>query len=359
MMRVKKSLFIILIIIIILVSYLIFRDNISKYIDFNKETYNLNYTYNIDSELNVIGIIDKNNIIIQEKNNLIEYNLNEEKKERIVVEISEGYKVNSVNTNDTGVIWVETRDTPSIESKIYFKYFDSDQVILIDETNDKILPDISLKKDNISYYIVNDNKFEVKLMNIKSFEKKVLKAYESSNDKVYISPSSINSTSIVWSFVNNQNSIISIYDIDSGEIKEIVSDDIIYNPVLKGSRLFAIKENIYYDDEIKDSYLSNYIVELDRQNEQWIKFENENINKYISEPRESIFKLPNNSDLLYWSSSISDGNCIYDSSNNKFIMLTKYDSKFNTQIILAKEKNIYYEAIDNEGKINKFILNLE
>ncbi|WP_418223244.1 hypothetical protein [Clostridium isatidis] len=336
---------------------IVYKDNISKYIDYNKKIKNFNYTYNVDKELDVKGIIDKNNIIIQDEEKLIKYDLKRSKKDKIIAKINDGYDLKSLTASNEGVIWIETRVTPSISSKIYFKNYDSDEIRLIDESTDKILPDISLSGDNITYYIINDNKFEIKLVNIKSFKERMIKSYESSVNKGYISAPSINKDNIVWSYTNEEGSIVYIYNIDDTNITEMKTDEVIYNPVLKHNRLFAIKENLYYDKKINDSYSSNYIVELESKSNEWIKFESENIKNYIYEPKESIFRLAHNSNILYWLSSLRDGNCIYDSNNNKFIPLTKDNSKITTQILLAKENTIYYEFRTDE-EVYKFILSI-
>lgn len=352
----RNKIIITIISILFLLIAIVCKDNISKYINYNKKIRNFNYTYNVDKELNVKGIIDKDNIIIQDEENLIKYDLKKSKREQIIAKINQGYNLSFVTANNDGVIWMETRQTPSISSKIYFKRYDSEDVRVIDESTDKILPQISLNDNNITYYIVNDNKFEIKLVNIKSFKEKIVKSYESNTNKGYISAPSIGNNNIVWSYTNENSSIVYIYNIDDDDIIEIKNSEVIYNPVLKNNRLFAIKENLHYDEKIKESYSSNYIVEL--ESEEWIKFEEKNIKEYVYEPKESIFKLGQTSNILYWLSSLRDGNCIYNSNSNEFIPITKDNSKINTQILLSNENTIYYEFRNDDGELYKFILSI-
>lgn len=359
-MKKKRSLIYLIIIILFTLSILfIFKDKINKYIKDYKLINNFNYTYKINSNFDVKGIMDENNIIIQDEEKLIKYNLKKSKKEDVLVSIENGYNVNWVNTFDNCIIWMETRNTPNISSKIYIKYYDSENIRLIDETTNKLLPKFSVSGDKMVYYIVDKELFYIKIINLESEEIDIVASYESNNNKMYISQPSINKSNIVWSCMDTEKSIIYMYDVKTKRTEVISDNELIYNPVLKGNKLFAIKQNIYFDKEINNSYSSNYIVEFDAISKKWIKFKENIISKYIFEPKETIFSLSYNSELLYWTSSLRNGNYMYDSDWDNFIPIIKKGYDTNTNILFTKRNSVYYEVNINENEQLKFIYNIK
>ncbi|GAA0752958.1 hypothetical protein [Clostridium sartagoforme] len=360
-MKKKRNLIYLLILIVCTFSILfIFKNKINKYINNYKLMNKFNYTYKINSNLDVKGIIDENNIIIQDGEKLIKYNLKKSKRENVLVSVENGYNVNSVNTFENGIIWVETKDIPNISSKIYIKYYDSDNILLIDETTNKILPQLSVSDNKVVYYIADEKLFNIKMVNLESGEMNIISSYESNNsNKKYISQPNINSSSIVWSCMDTEKSIIYIYDIKTNSINELSDNELIYNPIFKGNILLGIKQNIYFDEEINDSYSSNYIVEFDIESKKWTKFKENIISNYVFEPKESIFALAYNSDLLYWTSSLRNGNYVYDFTNDIFIPIIKESYNTNTNIIFSKENIIYYEVTIEENEKLKFIYNIK
>jgi|GEM_PF-3744264 len=359
-MRAKKTLLYFLVLIICFFSGIfIFKDNIDEYINYYKLINKFNYTYKIDSEIDVKGIIDENNIIIKDEENLVKYNLKKMKKENVLASVQDGYNVHSVNTFDDGIIWIETRDTPDISNKIYIKYYDSDSILLIDESTNKILPQLSVSGNEMVYYIVDDKLFSIKMVDLESGEKNTVASYESSNNKRYISQPSINDYYIVWSCMETEKSTIYIYDIETNNIKVLSDDELLYNPVLKNNNLLAIKQNIYFDEEINDSYSSNYIVEFNSTSKTWTKFKENTISEYVFEPKESIFSLAVNSELLYWTSSLRNGNYVYNFTNDECIPIIKEGYNTNTSIIFSKKNIIYYEVTINENEKLKFIYSIK
>ena len=149
------------------------------------------------------------------------------------------------------------------------------------------------------------------------------------------------------------------YDIKTNSINELSDNELIYNPIFKGNILLGIKQNIYFDEEINDSYSSNYIVEFDIESKKWTKFKENIISNYVFEPKESIFALAYNSDLLYLTSSLRNGNYVYDFTNDIFIPIIKESYNTNTNIIFSKENIIYYEVTIEENEKLKFIYNIK
>lgn len=117
MNRKIKKIFLLILIGFIFSILFIFKDKINKYIDDYKIIKDFNYTYRIDSNINVKGIVDENNIVIQDGENLMKYNLKKSKKDDVLVSVESGYDVKSVNTFDNGIIWVESKNTPTVSSK--------------------------------------------------------------------------------------------------------------------------------------------------------------------------------------------------------------------------------------------------
>lgn len=359
MKKKRKLLYIIIQIIFILSILFVFKDKINKYIDDYKIINNFNYTYKINSALEVKGILDENNIIIQDGEKLIKYNLKKSQKKDVLASIESGYNVDSVNTFDNGIVWIETKSTPTISSKIYIKNYDSDNIVLIDETTEKILPKLSLINNKMVYYIADEKIFYIKMVNLESQKTDVVASYEAGDNKVYISQPSINSSYIVWSCTDSEKSIINKYNIKTNSTEVISDNELVYNPVLKENNLLAVKQNIYFDQEIDDSYSSDYIVEFDNINKKWTKFKENVISNYIFEPKESIFSLSYDSELLYWTSSLRGGNVIYDNINDKFISVIKKGYDTNTNILYSKKNTVYYEVNINENEKLKFIYNVK
>ena len=357
-------LIVILIIVSVFLIGLIFKKGeISNNIKIKKSTLSdekkkcLNYNYEIPNNINVLDIISEKEVAIEEDNQLKSYNV-ESKEYKKIVDINKGFKVNKVSVFNKGIIWCENREKPKIETKIYIKYFKDDKINLLDESNEEILPDMSVSQKYLTYYIVNENKINIKIFNLEDNKKETIASYnfKNGNDTTYVSLPNTNDKNVVWSYSIKEKSNIFKYNIQRKEIETLPTNNVIlFNPVIKDNRIIAIKRNDFFDKQFNISYGSNYIVEYDYDKKDWYKFLESKVDNYIKDPKECVIALSSQkSSLLYCLSTFSLERCIYDFSTDKIISLTN-EKYIITNIFTVKDKVILYRAKDFEGNKSNFI----
>ncbi len=148
----------------------------------------------------------------------------------------------------------------------------------------------------------------------------------------YISTPNTNDKDVIWSFSKNGESKIFKYNINDKGVTEFNKSNSLFSPVFKENKILAIKKNDFEDKELNITYASDYIVEYDYEKNEWIKFLENEIDNYIDFPQESVLSLSSDDKLLYWDSTFSNGNYLYDFSNEKMYSLTKNKSSLLTSI---------------------------
>lgn len=324
-----------------------------------EEKDNLNYNFEIPNELNVLGILSENEVLVLDNNKLKSYNLEKKIFEKEFASINKNCKVKLLQVFDNGIIWCENQIESNVKSKIYIKYFSyNDEKELLDKSDSEILPSSSISSKYLTYYIVNNNTLNIKIFNLSNKENTIIKIYELGefSNMPYISTPSINDKEIIWSFSKNGESKIFKYDINDRVVNEFNKSNYLFSPVFKENKILAIKKNDFEDKELNISYASDYIVEYDYKKNEWIKFLKNEINNYIDFPQESVLSLSSDEKLLYWESTFSNGNYIYNFSNKKMYSLTQNKSSVLTSINSIYKNIVYYEAQNSNSKNkSKFI----
>ncbi len=323
----------------------------------------LKYDYEIPNNINVLDIMSNNELVVEDSNKLKLYNIKKKKYEKKLVDIHEGFKVKSVLVFDKGIIWVENKIEPSIVTKVYIKYFSSNKIDLLDETTSNILPYMSMSSKYLTYYIINENNIKIKLVNLEKNTQEILATYPLKNGENinYVSIPNTNDKYIVWSYLTNGVSSILKYDINTKKIENLQNTEDLKDPVIKNNRIVAIKKRDIYDSKLAVAYGSDYIVEYNFTTNQWTKFSDKKIDNYLDGNKECITTLSHNKGLFYWLSTLSNGRCVYNFSDNKFTSLVNndYKNKICTSIKIVKNNIIYYEANDYDNNISKFIYNVK
>ncbi|WWU66855.1 hypothetical protein QJR26_18880 (plasmid) [Clostridium baratii] len=279
--------------------------------------------------------------------------------EKDIASINKNYKVKSLLPFDSGIIWCENQVKPTVKSKVYIKYFSSDnKPTLIDESDSDILPSLAVTSKYLTYYIVNSNKLNIKIFNLSNNENTTIESYKLGDfsDMPYISTPNSNNKDVIWSFSKKGKSKILKYNIAEKKISEFNKSDSLSNPVFKNNKILAVKNMNFEDKELNISYASDYIVEYDYTQKKWVKFLENEINKYIDAPQESVINLSTNEGLLYWESTFSNGNYLYNFSNKKMYSLKKEKDNILTTINSINKNVVYYEAQNsNSQDKSKFI----
>lgn len=324
-----------------------------------EEQENLNYSFEIPKEINVLGIVSEKEIVVLDNNKLKKYNLEKKKFDKEFANVNENYQVKGLCVFDDGIIWCENQVEPNIKSKIYIKYFSAnDGKELLDESESEILPALSISSKYLTYYIVNNNMLEIKIFNLSNKENNIIKSYELTgfSNMPYISTPSTNDNEVVWSVSQNGKSKILKYNINDKGIIEFNKSQNLFSPVLQENRILAIRKNDFEDKELNIVYASDYIVEYDYEKNEWVKFLENEIDKYIDFPRESVISLSSDGKLLYWESTFNNGNYLYDFVDKKIYSLTKSKSSILTSINFINKNIVYYEAQNSNSKDkSKFI----
>ncbi|WWU66865.1 hypothetical protein QJR26_18930 (plasmid) [Clostridium baratii] len=269
----------------------------------DNEKKNLNYNFEIPNNINVLSCLSENKIIALDDNKLKIYNLENNSFEKDIASINKNYKVKSLLPFDSGIIWCENQVKPTVKSKVYIKYFSSDnKPTLIDESDSDILPSLAVTSKYLTYYIVNSNKLNIKIFNLSNNENTTIESYKLGDfsDMPYISTPNSNNKDVIWSFSKKGKSKILKYNIAEKKISEFNKSDSLSNPVFKNNKILAVKNMNFEDKELNISYASDYIVEYDYTQKKWVKFLENEINKYIDAPQESVINLSTNEGLLYW-----------------------------------------------------------
>lgn len=317
----------------------------------------LKYTYEVPNTLNIWDIISESQLLIEEDNKLKLYDLNTNKSNKELVNISKGHSVVNAKAFHDGLIWIECNENDRKNNKIFIKYFEDNSVNELDVSNSDIIPSISVSSRYITYYIVdNKDNINIKLFDLKDKSSKVISTYKLNNEgnKIYISAPNTDNKQVVWSGTINDKSTVYSYSIES-DIKRVLSkDNIVSNPVVKDNRIFAIQKNDFFDSELNCDYASDFIVKYNVENDTWNRFEEGRINNYIETPMESVIKLLDDEGPLSWVSTFFVKN-VYDIKNSEFISVEKEGADLITNIQLVKNNVIYYTTSDYEDKKSSLI----
>lgn len=254
-------------------------------------------------------------------------------------------------TDEYGIIWVETDINSSLNS-IYLKYYDSNEKILIDSGVNEIVPYIDIEKNILVYYIADKN-LQINYINLLNLKKENIKTHNNDylKEVMSISQPKTDGNNIIWSEITSLGANMYVYSIKNKSLETINLDSNIYSPIIYGGTIIAIKENNYFDNELNIQYASDYIVKYNRENKLWESFESKRIEKYIGYPRECVTNIVFDSNIFYWSSTLTTGNTLYDLKSSKFISLTTKKLKYKTNILSIKNNNIYYELINDDEVI--------
>lgn len=314
----------------------------------------LNYNYEIPINIKVLDIISENELLTEKNNQLKIYNLTKKIYGEKLIDITENNSIVAAKMFDYGIIWIENNKQEKSNTKMFIKYFSSDKINLLDESNSSILPSMSITSKYVTYYIVDNNNINIKIFNLEKSSNRTIASYDLGSDvnPIQLSIPNTNDFDIVWSCSNQDKSQIYIYNIANESIKTLPKSELLSRPIIKNNRIFAIQKYDFFDKELNCDYASDYIVEYN--NNEWDKFSKENIDQYVSYPREAITGLSTNQGLLYWTSTFKV-KYVYDVINNKFISLTKPETNLQTTIKMVKDNIIYYQVKDNIGKQHNFI----
>lgn len=321
----------------------------------NSQKNSLNYNYEIPTNIRVLDIISENELLVEQNNQLITYDLNKKTFDKKLTDRIEDDSIISAKIFNDGVIWIENSVQEESKIKICIKYFSDNKITILDECDSEILPSISLTSKYLTYYICNDGQIDIKIFNLQSKYNKTIATYElgDENNMRYVSTPNTNDFDVTWSCSKENKSQIYIYNIlDSTTTEILTENEFISGPIIKNNRIFAIKRYDYFDEELNCDYASDYIVEYN--NDSWEKFSKDNIENYILYPIECVTSLSTNQGLMYWTSTF-DVSCLYDVEDNKFLSLNKFKDDLQINIEIVKDNIVYYKAQDHNGNHSKFI----
>ncbi|EIL8446428.1 hypothetical protein GNF78_00505 [Clostridium perfringens] len=365
----KKKLFlltILSILIIIITSIYTFSTKSNK--AEGKESFNL--SQEIDNSLNVIKLISKDCLLVFENNKVIEYFPQKNKFGETIFEVSNNNILISLETTQTGLVWLEFNNS-SEEYSLNYKEFNEDSKTEIDKFKSEFSPELSLSKNHIIYQTTYENILKIQLVNLLDFSNEIIFESPLNEDNIsnYFSKPDIDGNYVVWSkkYLDNNNlfnSSIYLYNIELSKLELIEENSLFYDPILYNDSLICIKYNLESEmmpDENNNSnlitYSEDYIVYYDSSTKEWKNIcDDENIIR----DKETIFNIVKKDNFLYWTSSFSNKGFIYDISLNTFKQLPQISDlpNYNYIILDIKDNTVLYKLMYPDGTTNLYLYTL-
>ena len=317
----------------------------------------LKYTYEVPNSLRVLDIVSDKQLVIEEDNKLKLYDLGVNEVCEEIADVSKGWSIGNAKFFHDGLVWVEFNHKDSNKNKIFIKCFEDESATELDSYYCNMMFPISVSSKYIIYSTMDKkDTINMKLYDIEDRSSKVISTYKSTDkgNEILISEPSTDNKEVVWSEKINDKITMYSYDIEN-DIKRVVSEEGIYNPVIKNDKIFAIQRYTYFDEELGCDYASDFIVEYNKENNTWNRFEEGRINNYIDSSHKTVGKLLDNEGPLFcWLSGFND-KYLYNIEKSEFISVEKERDDLMTDIQLVKNNVIYYTSEDCEEKESNLV----
>ena len=235
----------------------------------------LKYTYEVPNSLRVLDIVSDKQLVIEEDNKLKLYDLGVNEVCEEIADVSKGWSIGNAKFFHDGLVWVEFNHKDSNKNKIFIKCFEDESATELDSYYCNMMFPISVSSKYIIYSTMDKkDTINMKLYDIEDRSSKVISTYKSTDkgNEILISEPSTDNKEVVWSEKINDKITMYSYDIEN-DIKRVVSEEGIYNPVIKNDKIFAIQRYTYFDEELGCDYASDFIVEYNKENNTWNRFE--------------------------------------------------------------------------------------
>ncbi|RXI41551.1 hypothetical protein DP129_00995 [Clostridium tetani] len=332
-----KILSIIIILTIFLITIIVIKNN------------KLSFTkYTLPTDIKVIDCINSSNFYVEKKGQSGIYNFNLKTKS-----LDPFFMPDTLNSVCKDYfVWIEK------DANCYYiitqDILDGNKEI-VDKYETKVEPFIELDKNKnlLLYSKLNGDYIEIIFKDLNTNTSKSLDR-KNINDPSLISNVSISNKYIVWSKhtgdLNNINSSIYLYDIESGLKQTIANNCNMVKPMIKNNILIAtkFKKNLNYTESI--------LVKYNFSNSTWSDFISTESNLYKNLKNVSIDDPIIGEKYLSWWDNWSNNIHIYNINKNKFLSLYKNDTEVIKQVYFIKDRLIFYRELVDGKNYHKLII---
>lgn len=344
---VKKTRYIILISVILLISSIVYINSISV----KKEKIS---EYVIPNNLHVIEVIDDKNMYVKDldKNNICTYNVENKVLKDLNLCNSKSSIVNT-KISDKWISWIESNDVEGDTGIIYVQKKEHGQKIMIEEVKDSNL-NISLDGDNLVYCVREDDGIRIKLINLENMKKIVLDSVRKDETSFFSFPV-ISNNKVVWSRIDNSKKIkasIYLYLVDSDKTISLSSESNLLKPTIKDNMIMATR----IEDNSK--YTKSSIVKYNDQKKRWDIVIDDNKDIYKDLKDVSIDDPIISSEYIGWWDNYSKGLNLYNVKENEIETILPKKEKEHNQVYFIKKNMVFFRQFNFEKneKLNKMIV---